>query len=168
MTLIGSASFYGIAISRGLTHHRVCLRRWFPGGRRRVEFPFVPRSSASATSEAPSWSPPTCLSTNGPKSSDRSVLPERLTGASHRSVAGPPHSPRPHLGDEWRELPAEAQPGEHRPSVGRAARLLSTSGPPIPAPEASPCRFPVRFFVTVLVEHFLSAAVVDVQRKRPR
>ena len=76
-------------------------------------------------------------------------------GASHRSVAGPPHPPRPHPGDEWRELPTEAQPGEHRlPGLGRSGRLLSTSGPLIPAPEASPCRFPVWFFVTVLVEHF--------------
>ena len=42
-------------------------------------------------------------------------------GASHRGVAGPAHPSRPHPGDERRELPAEAQPGERRPSVGPAA-----------------------------------------------
>ena len=42
-------------------------------------------------------------------------------GASHRSVAGPSHPPRPHPGDEWRELPAEAQPGR-TPSQRRTSR----------------------------------------------
>ena len=34
--------------------------------------------------------------------------PGRLTGAPHRSAAGPAHPPRPHPGDERRELPAQA------------------------------------------------------------
>ena len=42
---------------------------------------FCPEVFSQRYERAPSWSPPTCLSTNGPKSSDRSVLPERLTGA---------------------------------------------------------------------------------------
>ena len=36
-------------------------------------------------------------------------------GTPHRSAAGPAHPPRPHPGDERRELPAQAQPGEPPP-----------------------------------------------------
>ena len=38
--------------------------------------------------------------------------PRSSLGAPHRSAAGPAHPPRPHPGDERRELPPQAQPGE--------------------------------------------------------
>ena len=49
-------------------------------------------------------------------------------GTPHRSAAGPlhPHPPRPHPGDERRELQAQAQPGERRlASSGRPRRRIS-------------------------------------------
>ena len=46
---------------------------------------------------------PTCLSTNGSRSSARSA---------HRRAAVPAHLPRPHPGNERRELQAQVQPGE--------------------------------------------------------
>ena len=46
------------------------------------------RSSASATSGAPSWSPPICPSTNGPKSSARNGSPARCwTGSPTTSTS---------------------------------------------------------------------------------
>ncbi len=66
--------------------------------------------------------------------------------AFHRSVAGPPHPPRPHPGDEWRELPAEAQPGERRTSRTPPEHLRYRSYLPLKHPRAgsrsgslSPC-----------------------------
>ena len=47
-------------------------------------------------------------------------------GAPHRSAAGPAHPPRPHPGDERRELQAPAQQGERRlASSGRIRKPLS-------------------------------------------
>ena len=40
-------------------------------------------------------------------------------GTAHRSSAGPPYPPRPHPGDERRELPAQAQPGNRRLASSR-------------------------------------------------
>ena len=41
-------------------------------------------------------------------------------GTAHWRAAGPPHPPCAHPGDERRELPAQAQPGERRvPNTGR-------------------------------------------------
>ncbi len=42
-------------------------------------------------------------------------------GTPDRSTAGPAHPPRPHPGDERRELPAQAQPGERRLASSREA-----------------------------------------------
>ena len=48
---------------------------------------------------------------------------ERLT---HRSAAGPAHPPRPHPGDERRELPPQAQQGDRRSaSPGRIRQPIS-------------------------------------------
>ena len=47
-------------------------------------------------------------------------------GAPHRGVAGPAHPSRPHPGDERRELPPQAQPGERRSSSpGRIRQPIS-------------------------------------------
>ena len=47
-------------------------------------------------------------------------------GTAHRSAAGPAHSPRPHPGDERRELPAQVQPGERpAPSSRRSRRRIN-------------------------------------------
>ena len=55
-------------------------------------------------------------------------------GTPHRRAAGPAPPPRPYPGDERRQLPPKAQPGERRlPGLGRAGRLLTQSGP------ADPC-----------------------------
>ncbi len=43
-------------------------------------------------------------------------------GPAHRSAAGPAHPPRPHPGDERRELPPQAQPGERCNSSLRRIR----------------------------------------------
>ena len=61
------------------------------------------------------------VTTNLPFDEWTEVFGSERLGASHRSVAGPPHPPRPHPGDEWRELPAEAQPGERRLASSREA-----------------------------------------------
>ena len=46
-------------------------------------------------------------------------------GTAHRSAAVPAHSPRPHPGDERRELPAQVQPGERpAPSSRRSRRRI--------------------------------------------
>ena len=56
---------------------------------------------------------------------------ERLTGA----LLEPAHPPRPHPGDERRELPAQAQPGEGRPaSSGRHGRRVGRTGNHSPCP----------------------------------
>ena len=57
---------------------------------------------------------------------------ERLTGA----LLGPSHPPRPHPGDERRELPAQAQPGERfLAGSGRLpGRIGRTVTLPLPAP----------------------------------
>ena len=55
-------------------------------------------------------------------------------GEAGRSAAGPSHPPRPHPGDERRQLPPPPQPAERRlPGLGRAGRLLTHSRP------ADPC-----------------------------
>ena len=47
-------------------------------------------------------------------------------GTPHRRAAGPAHPPRPHPGDERRELPTQAQPGERRrASSGRIRQPIS-------------------------------------------
>ncbi len=47
-------------------------------------------------------------------------------GTAHRSAAVPAHSPRPHPGDERRELPAQVQPGERpAPSSRRSRRRIN-------------------------------------------
>ena len=52
-------------------------------------------------------------------------------GTPHRRVVGPPHTPRPHPGDERRELPPPPQPAERRlPGLGRAGRPLSGPADP--------------------------------------
>ena len=53
-------------------------------------------------------------------------------GTPHRSAAGPAHPPRPHPGDERRELPPQAQPGERRvPGFRRTGRRIAlTLKPP--------------------------------------
>ena len=40
----------------------------------------------------------------------------------HRSAPGPAHPPRAYPGDEWPELPSQAQPGEHRNSSSSRSR----------------------------------------------
>ena len=55
-------------------------------------------------------------------------------GEAHRGPAGPPHPPRPHPGNERRELPPPAQPGERflassgrtRRRIGRTANTFSS------------------------------------------
>ena len=54
-------------------------------------------------------------------------------GTAHRSAAGPAHPPRPHPGDERRELPAQAQPGERFPAGFRRTRR-GIAAPPTPSP----------------------------------
>ena len=50
-------------------------------------------------------------------------------GASRRRAAGPAHPPRPHPGDERRELPPQAQQGKRRPaSSGRLGQPISRAG----------------------------------------
>ena len=50
-------------------------------------------------------------------------------GTAHRRAAGPAHSPRPHPGDERRELPPQAQPGERcSTSPGRIRQPISRAG----------------------------------------
>ena len=52
---------------------------------------------------------------------------------AHRSPAGPAHPPRPHPGDERRQLPSQGWPGERRlPGLGRSGRLLTHSRPAAP------------------------------------
>ena len=47
-------------------------------------------------------------------------------GASHRRIAGPAHPPRPHPGDERRQLPPQAQPRERRaPSSRRPGQRIT-------------------------------------------
>ena len=61
-------------------------------------------------------------------------------GTAHRSAAGPPHPPRPHPGDERRELPPQAQQGDRRPaSSGRIRQPISRarSRPHSPAQPAA-------------------------------
>ena len=53
-------------------------------------------------------------------------------GAPHRSTAGPAHPPRPPPGDERRELPAQAQPGERFPAGFRGTRRR-IAAPPTPS-----------------------------------
>ena len=63
-------------------------------------------------------------------------------GASHRRAAGPAHPPRPHPGDERRELPPQAQPGERRVSsfrrsrgrIGHTANAVSSCSCNVPTP----------------------------------
>ena len=43
-------------------------------------------------------------------------------GAADRSAAGPAHPPRPHPGNERRELPAQAQQGNRRVQSSRRSR----------------------------------------------
>ena len=54
-------------------------------------------------------------------------------GAPHRSAAGPVNPPRPHPGDERRELPAQAQPGKRFLAGFRRARRR-IAAPPTPSP----------------------------------
>ena len=61
-------------------------------------------------------------------------------GTPHRSPAGPAHPPRPHPGNERRELPAQAQPGQRRlPSLGTTGRLLGRPGHLPDSPTVGPC-----------------------------
>ena len=63
---------------------------------------------------------------------------ERLTGA----LLDRAHPPRPHPGDERRELPAQAQPGERFPAGFRRTRRRIAAPPtlPVPTPVTSPLR----------------------------
>ena len=62
------------------------------------------------------------LSTNLPF---RPVHRSPRLGAPDRSAAGPAYPPRPHTGDERRELPSQAQQGERRvPRFGRSRRRI--------------------------------------------
>ena len=59
-------------------------------------------------------------------------------GASHRGVAGPPDTPRPHPGDERRQLPPQAQPRERRiPDLRRTGPLLAHHGTSSASPHLS-------------------------------
>ena len=50
-------------------------------------------------------------------------------GKADRGAAGPSHPPRPHPGDERRQLPPQAQPAERRfPGLGKTGRRLIHSG----------------------------------------
>ena len=48
-------------------------------------------------------------------------------GTPHRSAAGQAHPPRPHPGDERRELPAQAQPGKPPPPKLQKKPMTSSS-----------------------------------------
>ena len=61
-------------------------------------------------------------------------------GTAHRRAAGPAYSPRPHPGDERRELPAQVQPGERPgPFRRRVARCLRVPRPSFLRLDLSPC-----------------------------
>ena len=95
-------------------------------------------------------------------------------GAPHRRAAGPAHPPRPHPGDERRELPPQAQQGERcSTSLGRIRQPISRarSRPhslthPACCQPASVTLLPnnwrghLRWPMTSLVVHFCSAPLV--------
>ena len=96
---------------------------------------------------------------------------ERLTGAA----AGPAHPPRPHPGDERRQLPPPAQPTERRlpghrtpPPRSRMIRtLLNQSNaihPPLGFLHRTPCMpliiIPVGHDYSAPVAHFISAVYI--------
>ena len=88
------------------------------------------RGLQSATSGAPSWSPPTSPSTSGPTW-------ERLTGALH--------PPRPYPGNERRQLPPQGQPGECCFPVSRLLRrrlARTRTAPPYPRSLPAAGHFP--------------------------
>ena len=59
-------------------------------------------------------------------------------GAPDRGAAGPAHPPRPHPGDERRELPTQAQPGECRTAATSRNRLKRSRENAAPPPPAEP------------------------------
>ena len=84
---------------------------------------------------------------------------ERLTGA----LLDRPHPPRPHPGDERRELQAQAQPGERRlASSGRPRRRISPTVNAVSSCAALPDLLPS---VIRQVIHSYSATVVQFPRR---
>ena len=94
-------------------------------------------------------------------------------GAPHWRPAGPAHPSRPHPGDERRELPAQAQPGERRlAGSGRFRRRPRRRiRPTVNTVSSFSCNFAALpdLLPSVIrqVVHGYSAPLVDVQQKGP-
>ena len=76
---------------------------------------------------APSFAPTICAFHLGFSLGDHQAALRRVgrglrPGAADRSAAGPAHPPRPHPGNERRELPAQAQQGNRRVQSSRRSR----------------------------------------------
>ena len=78
-------------------------------------------------------------------------------GTPHRSAAGPSHPPRPHPGDERRQLPPQAQPGNRRvPSSRRSRGRIGRTVNPVPS-----CSFNVST-LTDLLTSVITSVVHDL------